>query len=176
MSSERDNILEFNQYRKSDKMPYIVYGHIESLIKKIGGFTNNQENFLITKIGEEGIFLADIRYRKFGHLKTRLISRKRSKKLCKNISYQKFRDHYHYTGKYRDAEHSICNLRFNAPHEILAVFHNSSNYDYHCIINELAKKFEGKFKCPDENTGKYKRFAVPIAKEVIKIGKDVRVL
>ena len=98
------------------------------------------------------------------------------KKLCKNISYQKFRDHYHYTGKYRDAEHSICNLRFNAPHEILAVFHNSSNYDYHCIINELAKKFEGKFKCPDENTGKYKRFAVPIAKEVIKIGKDVRVL
>ena len=72
------------------------------------------------------------------------------KKLCKNIIYQKFRDRYHYAGKYRDAEHSICNLKFNAPHEILAVFHNSSNYDYHFIINELAKKFEGKFKCPDE--------------------------
>ena len=77
MSSERDNILEFNQYRKSDKMPYIVYAHIESLIKKIGGFTNNQENFSITKVVEEGIFLADIRYQKFGHLKTRFISRKR---------------------------------------------------------------------------------------------------
>ena len=33
-------------------MPYIVYAHIESLIKKIGGFTNNQENFSVTKIGE----------------------------------------------------------------------------------------------------------------------------
>ena len=52
MSSERENILEFNQYRKSDKMPYIVYAHIESLIKKIGEFTNNQENFSVTKIGE----------------------------------------------------------------------------------------------------------------------------
>ena len=33
MSSEKDNILEFNQYIRSDKMPYIVYADIESLIK-----------------------------------------------------------------------------------------------------------------------------------------------
>ena len=33
--SENDNILEFNQYMKSDKMPYIIYSDIESLIKKI---------------------------------------------------------------------------------------------------------------------------------------------
>ena len=52
MSSQRDNILEFNQYRKSDKMPYIFYAHIESLIKKIGGFTNNQEDLSIAKISE----------------------------------------------------------------------------------------------------------------------------
>ena len=32
--SERDNILELNQYMMSDKMPYIVYIDIESLIKK----------------------------------------------------------------------------------------------------------------------------------------------
>ena len=32
--SEKDNILEFNQYMKSDKMPYIIYADIESLIKK----------------------------------------------------------------------------------------------------------------------------------------------
>ena len=34
MLSEKDNILEFNQYMKSDKMPYIIYVDIESLIKK----------------------------------------------------------------------------------------------------------------------------------------------
>ena len=37
MTSEKDNILEFNQYMKSNKMTYIIYADIESLIKKIGG-------------------------------------------------------------------------------------------------------------------------------------------
>ena len=47
MPSEKDNILEFNQYIKSDKMPYIIYADIESLIKR-----NNLENSSTTKIGE----------------------------------------------------------------------------------------------------------------------------
>ena len=35
---EKDNILEFNQYVKLDKMLYIIiYAGIESLIKKIDG-------------------------------------------------------------------------------------------------------------------------------------------
>ena len=34
MPSEKDNVLEFNQYMKSDKMPYIIYADTESLIKK----------------------------------------------------------------------------------------------------------------------------------------------
>ena len=34
MASEKNNILGFNQYTKSDKMPYIIYADIESLIKK----------------------------------------------------------------------------------------------------------------------------------------------
>ena len=37
MPSEKDNILEFNQYMKSDEMPYIIYADIESLIRKIYG-------------------------------------------------------------------------------------------------------------------------------------------
>ena len=37
MSSEKDNILEFNQYMKLDKMPFIIYANIESLIKEIDG-------------------------------------------------------------------------------------------------------------------------------------------
>ena len=34
MPSEKDKILGFDQYMKSDKMPYIVYADVESLIKK----------------------------------------------------------------------------------------------------------------------------------------------
>ena len=34
MPSEKDKILKFNQYMKSDKIPYIIYADIESLIKK----------------------------------------------------------------------------------------------------------------------------------------------
>ena len=57
----------------------------------------------------------------------------------------KVRDHCHYTGKYRGAAHNICNLRYKVPKEIPIVFHNGSTYDYHFIIKELVKEFEGNF-------------------------------
>ena len=62
---------------------------------------------------------------------------------------QKVRDHCHYTGKYRGAAHNICNLRYKVPKEIPVVFHNGSTYDYHFIIKELVKEFEGNFKNKD---------------------------
>ena len=37
---------------KSDKMWYIIYTDIESLIKKIDGYTNNPQSSSTTKIGE----------------------------------------------------------------------------------------------------------------------------
>ena len=40
--------------------------------------------------------------------------------------YHKVRDHCHYTGKFRGAAHSICNLRYKTPKEIPVVFHNGS--------------------------------------------------
>ena len=48
--------------------------------------------------------------------------------------YHKVRDHCHYTGKFRGAAHSICNLRYKTPKEIPVVFRNGSTYDYHFII------------------------------------------
>ena len=60
--------------------------------------------------------------------------------------------HCHFTGKYRDSAHSICNLRFNVLNEIPVVFHNHSNYNYHFIIKELANGFEGQFECVWEST------------------------
>ena len=52
MPSEKDNILEFNRYMKSDKMLYIIYSDIETLIKKIDICANNPENYSATKLGE----------------------------------------------------------------------------------------------------------------------------
>ena len=91
------------------------------------------------------------------------------KKLSKSINHWKFRDHSHYTGKYRDAALSICNLKFNVPNEISVVFHYGSNYDYHGIIKELGNDLEGKFGYLEENTEKCRTFSVPIEKEVTEI-------
>ena len=52
MPSEKDNLLEFNQYMKLDKMLYIIYADMESLIIKIDGCENNLENILTTKNGK----------------------------------------------------------------------------------------------------------------------------
>ena len=50
--------------------------------------------------------------------------------------------------------------------EIPVVFHNGSTYDYHFIIKQLAKEFEGQFECLGANTEKYISFSVPIKKEL----------
>ena len=78
----------------------------------------------------------------------------------------KVRDHCHYTGKYRGAAHNICNLRYKELKEIPIVFHNGSIYDYHFIIKEFVKEFEGNFECSGENTEKYITFSVPIKKKI----------
>ena len=78
----------------------------------------------------------------------------------------KVRDHCHYTGKYRGAAHNIWNLRYKVPKEIPVVFHNGSIYDYHFIIKELVKEFEGNFECLGENTEEHITFSVPIKKKL----------
>ena len=52
ISSEKDKILEFKQYMKSNKMPHNIYADIELLITKIDGHKNNPEKYSTTKIGE----------------------------------------------------------------------------------------------------------------------------
>ena len=92
--------------------------------------------------------------------------------ICKKVfdtsdkKHHKVRDHCHYSGKYRGAAHNICNLRYKIPKEIPIVFHNGSTYDYHFIIKELVKEFDGNFECLGENTEKYITFSVPIKKKI----------
>ena len=80
-----------------------------------------------------------------------------------NLNYtKKVRDHCHYTGKFRGAAHSICNLKYKVPQEIPVKIHNGSKYHYHFIIKELAEEFKGEFECLGENTEKCISFSVPI--------------
>ena len=224
MSSEKDNILEFNQYMKSDKMSYIIYADTESLIKK------QMEVQIIQKILQqqklESIFLVDIfnvNYMAFDNIYKKhtlyrgqdcikkiceslrehakkiidfekkkmlpltkeelksyqdtkvcyICGKKLLKQLANDRNYQKVRDHCHFRDKYRGVAHSICNLRFNLPNKIPAVFYNGSNNDYHFIIKELVNGFEGQFESIGKNTEEYKTFSVPIETEVINIDKDV---
>ena len=69
-----------------------------------------------------------------------------------------FRDDCHYRGGYRGVAHSTCNLNYSVPKNIYIAVHNGSNYDYHFIINKLAKEFEKQFTCLGENTEKHKTF------------------
>ena len=52
MPSEDTKILEFNQYQKSDKAPFIIYANLECIIEKIDGCRNNPENSSTTKESE----------------------------------------------------------------------------------------------------------------------------
>ena len=72
----------------------------------------------------------------------------------KDKKYHKVRDHCHYTGEYRGAAHSICNLKYSIPKNISIAFHNGSNYNYHFIIKELAKELKKQFTCLGENAEK----------------------
>ena len=67
------------------------------------------------------------------YVKKSFVTIKMKKKIFK--LYQKVRDHCHYTGKFRGAAHSICNLNYKVPKEIPRKIHNGPTYDEHFIIN-----------------------------------------
>ena len=52
MPSDDTKILEFKQYQKSDKAPFIIYADLESIIEKTDGCKNNLENLSTTKVSE----------------------------------------------------------------------------------------------------------------------------
>ena len=50
MPSEDTQVLEFIQYQKSDKAPFIIYADLECLIEKIDGSKKTPENSLTTNV------------------------------------------------------------------------------------------------------------------------------
>ena len=52
MPSVDTKILEFNQYQKSEKAPFIIYADLKYIIEKIDGCKNNAENSSSTKVSK----------------------------------------------------------------------------------------------------------------------------
>ena len=52
MLSEDTKVLEFNQYQKSDKAPFIICADLECAIEKIDRYKNNPGNSSTTKASE----------------------------------------------------------------------------------------------------------------------------
>ena len=52
MPSKDTKILEFNQYQKSGKAPFVIYANLECIIKNIDGCKNNPENSPTTTVSE----------------------------------------------------------------------------------------------------------------------------
>ena len=52
MPCEDTEILEFNQYQKFDRVPFIIYADLECIIEKIDECKKNPENSSIAKVSE----------------------------------------------------------------------------------------------------------------------------
>ena len=71
---------------------------------------------------------------------------------------KKAKDHCHYTGEFRGAAHSNCNLNYKVPKNTPILIHNAG-YD------TLTEEFKGELDCIGENMGKCITFSVPIKKK-----------
>ena len=70
-------------------------------------------------------------------------------------------DHCHFTGRFRGAAHSLCNLWYSKPKFIPVIFHNLSGYDRHLFITNLGFT-EGNIDCIPNNEEKYISFSKEI--------------
>ena len=169
MPRKDNNIIKYNHGEKSIKLPIYYYTNNYSIFTSCS--FDESKNKLNYYRGDDCMkkFCKDLKEHA-----TRILNYNKEKicYICKKEfdndgkKNHNVRDHCHFTGKYRRAAHNICNLRYKVPKEIPVLFHNDSTYDYHFIIKELVKKFEGNFDCLGENTEKYIKFSVPLKKKI----------
>ena len=92
----------------------------------------------------------------------------------KKVSLKKVRDHCHYTGKYRGAPYSKCNLRLERTRTIPVFFHNLTGYDCHLFVMRLAESL-GDVSCIPRNEEKYVTFNKMVLVHTIVKGEDKEV-
>jgi hypothetical protein len=81
----------------------------------------------------------------------------------KNTALFKVRDHDHFTGKFRGACHSSCNINYNNKNFCVPVIaHNAKGYDWQLIFRDvclLSSEFR-KFDCIPVNSEKFVSFSL----------------
>ena len=94
----------------------------------------------------------------------------------KELGQVTVRDHCHFTGKYRGAAHSNCNLHCRKPRILPVIFHNLQGYDAHLFIKQLAK-IPGKLDCIPSTEEKYISFSkhVKVGEYISKTGKKCQI-
>ena len=82
-------------------------------------------------------------------------------------------DYDHYTGKYRGAAYSVCNLRCSTEKDIPVMNYNGTNYDFKLLMKHFALYFKEDIYTFAENTEKYLTFSILVAiSEVEVTNKD----
>ena len=189
-----NNIIKYNKREKSMKLPFVVYADLECLLEKMSTCQNNPRESSATEINKQApsgysLFTHcsfDKSKNKLDHYRDKDCM----KKFCNDLrthatkmsNYEKkkmipltIKEKIHYN------EQEICyickkefdksdkkhyKVRDHSYSEIPVVFHNGSTYDYHFIIKELVKEFDGNFECLGENTEKHITFSVLIKKKI----------
>ena len=183
MPTNDNNIIKYNHGEKSIKLPFVVYADLECLLEKMSTCYNNPEESSTTKINKHTPSGSSI----FTHCS---FDKSKSKlnyyggedcmtKFCKDLrehatkifNYKK-KDMIPLTKK-EEENYNNQKVCYICKKEIPEVFHNGSTYDYHFIIKELVKEFEGNFECLGEKTEKYITFSVPIKKKIEN--KDIEI-
>ena len=88
---------------------------------------------------------------------------------------KKVQDHCHYTGRFRGAAHSNCNLTYRKPKSVPVFFHNLSGYDSHLFIKKIGCSLKSgeNLNCIPYNHEKFLSFTKTIITgQYKKDGKD----
>ena len=163
MPFQKDKILQFNQYMKSDKIRYITGADLESPIKKIDGCKNNPEKSSTTKIGELiGCRCLTSAIWDFGNKHTFCLEEDCMKKFCASLREHatnkiNFKKKKTATVNQKRAKIPLeCNSMLHLWKIFSKMFANNKNYRKikdHCHIT-------GKYRGEEHSIGKL-RFNVP---------------
>ena len=126
-----------------ENVPNELFKYLDKISKYISKKYNQTKPMIITKDQEKEYRKATICH------------------ICDKGDFKndKVKDHCHLTGNYRGPAHSKCNLNLKHPQNIPVFCHNSSNYDTHLFIKELAKKY-GKIDLLANTDEKYINYTI----------------
>ena len=159
------------QYQKHEPISFYYYiKHFDSEVSlpiKERSYTGKNAERVFLKYLEEDIqTIANIEEKEiiFGEKEKERYNEETRCWICKGEfgeNEEKFKDHCHYTGRYRGAAHNECNLKYRKPDFTPVIFHNLSGYDSHLFIKNLGFS-EGNIDCIPNNEEKYISFSKKI--------------